>query len=78
MEPSVIVPPTDTITITIDNYAKPAGRATMIFSRAMPVPYVCHLLAGLIRDLIEQGMAQNPGTLPGAGPHTEPGRKNGN
>ncbi len=79
IEPSVIVPPTDTIQITIDNYAKPAPRASMLFSRALPVPYVVHLLAGLIKDLIEQGAAQQsiamPSTIP---PTTPPAPGNGN
>ncbi len=77
--PSLIIPPTDTIQITIDNYAKPAPRAQMVFSRALPVPYVVHLFAGLIRDLVEQGAAQNPIAQPSVKPLTEPstnGRNN--
>ncbi len=77
VEPSVIIPPTDTIQITIDNYAKPAPRANMVFSRAMPVPYVVHLLAGLIKDLIEQGAAQNSIATPHATPPTMPRGDNG-
>jgi hypothetical protein len=69
--PSLIITPVDTIQITIDNRVNPPV-VTFGSSRALPIPYVIHLMCGLIRDMIEKGVQQSPGIRPGAEPAAKP------
>ena len=69
--PSLIIQPVDTIQIQIDNRVNPPA-VTFGASRALPIPYIIHLMCGLIRDMIEKGAGQAPGIQPGAEPGAKP------
>jgi hypothetical protein len=71
----IIITPTDTITITIDNRVNPP-RADMRLSRDLPGTYVCGILAMLIgqicADLTRRLVGAPPPESPKATPEAIP------
>jgi hypothetical protein len=78
-QPSRIITPTDTITITIDNRGA-APQAQMRVSRELPRAYVIGIFSALITQLSAEMMQEIMRGFPGAKPDANPtagGRPNG-